>query len=463
LSSRQGALHAQGLTAATVTCWLALFLLLNAFAVNALLWLASPTSHDTTVLHHTWDVLHGRSLDDSWGVMMSAIDYLKSPGADPVYSELFYKRGQRFQYPPSSLFMLEGMLRLVGVDFVRTNKHAIYDSLTLNDALGWMFIALSAAVTSLFLERSLRQIGLKNDTRLLSWIRAACVLGLTLTFYPIVKAYTLGQIQVWINGLFALALLCWAYGRPAIAGVLLGVISLIKPHFGLFLIWGALRRAWSFTAAFAITVGIGVIASLIVYGFANHLDYVRVLREISQSGEVYYPNQSINGLLNRMMSLVDPQSYNSLSFSGTPPYNLWVHTGTLAATAVFLAAALFWRSAGDTPQHRVLDFCMMGLGLMLASPIAWEHHYGITLPMFAIVLATCDRRRLAWLALSYLLIGTYIHVTDLLSSTPWNVVQSYLLIGAFVLFALIRRALSDREAGLPRHSMIESSIAACGR
>jgi hypothetical protein len=54
-------------------------------------------------------------------------------------------------------------------------------------------------------------------------------------------------------------------------------------------------------------------------------------------------------------------------------------------------------------------------------------------------------------------------VTDLLSSTPWNVVQSYLLIGAFVLFALIRRALSDREAGLPRHSMIEPSIAAYGR
>ncbi len=451
MSSRQDARLVQEPNATTVTFWLLLFLALNSFILNGLLWLVSPASHDTTVLHHTWDTLHGRSVDDSWGVMMSAIDYLKAPGSDPVYSELFYKRGQRFQYPPSSLFMLEGMLRLVGVDYVRTNKHAIYESLTLNDALGWAFIAISAATTAVLLERSLRQIGIKNDTRPLMAVRMASVLCLTLTFYPIVKAYTLGQIQVWINGLFAMALFCWAYGRPTMSGVLLAIVTLIKPHFGIFLVWGALRRAWSFTGAFAITVGIGGVASLIVYGLANHLDYVRVLREISQTGEVYYPNQSINGLLNRMMSLVDPQAYNSLSFSGTPPYSLWVHSVTLVASAVFLAVALFWRPAGNTRHHRMLDFCMMGLCLTLASPIAWEHHFGIMLPMFAIVLATCDRSRIFWLALSYMLIGTYIHVTELLSSTVWNVAQSYVLAGALILLVLMRSALSDRNAGPISH------------
>ncbi len=36
--------------------------------------------------------------------------------------------------------------------------------------------------------------------------RVVIVLALALTFYPLVKAYTLGQIQNWLNGLFALAL-----------------------------------------------------------------------------------------------------------------------------------------------------------------------------------------------------------------------------------------------------------------
>ena len=43
--------------------------------------------------------------------------------------------------------------------------------------------------------------------------------GLALTFYPLVKAFSLGQIQVWINGLFAVALLCLGDGtaRPPAA------------------------------------------------------------------------------------------------------------------------------------------------------------------------------------------------------------------------------------------------------
>lgn len=437
MSSRQDARHAHGLDAAAVTYGLALFLLLSAVVVNGLIAYFAPPTHDTTVLHHTWDALHGRSVDDSWGVMMSAVDYLRSPGPDPVYSELF-SRGQRFQYPPSSLFMLEGMLRLVGVDYVRTNKHAIYESLTLNDALGWVFIAMTAASTTALLERSLRQAGIKGDTRVLTAIRLAVVIGFTLTFYPIVKAYTLGQIQVWINGLFALALLCWATGRSAAAGVLIGMISLIKPHFGLFLLWAVLRRAWPFAAAFSVVVGIGLAASLAAYGLANHLDYVQMLRFLSQTGEVFYPNQSVNGLLNRLMSLSHPQDYNSLSFSSRPPFNAWVYGGTLVTSFVFMAIALVRRSDRDEARQRTLDFCLMALGLTLASPIAWEHHYGISLPIFAALVVTCSRRQLPWLALSYILIGTFIAVTDFLAFTAWNPVQSYVLAGALILLALLR-------------------------
>jgi hypothetical protein len=196
----------------------------------------------------------------------------------PVYSELYFNRGQRFQYTLSSLFALEGMLHVAGIDYVRTNKHIIYQTLTINDALGWAFIALGFAATLALIERSLKEAGLEGDTHALAGLRAAAVFGLTLTFYPIVKAYTLGQIQVWINAIFALALFCWATRRSVASGFLIGVVTLIKPHFGLFLAWALLRRAWSFAASFAIVVGIGLAMSVAVYGLANHLDYIRMVR-----------------------------------------------------------------------------------------------------------------------------------------------------------------------------------------
>ena len=371
--------------------------------------------------------------------MMSAIDYLKSPGADDVYSELFFNRGQRFQYPLSSLFALEGMLHVAGVDYVRTNKHVVYETLTINDVLGWFFIAVGFAATFALLERSLNKRGMSGDTRVWFALRAAAVLGLTLTFYPIVKAYTLGQIQVWINAIFALAILFWARGQGAISGFLIGMATLAKPHFGLFIVWGVLRRAWPFAAAFAATVAIGLTVSVAVYGLANHLDYINVLRVLSERGELYFPNQSINGLLNRLLSLFDPVTYNSVDFASRPPYSLWVRAGTLIAAAFFLTLALFGRvPAGQAGRTR--DFAIMGLCLTLASPVAWEHHYGITLPMFALLLATGNTRHVVWLGASYLLIGTYLPLTNLLAATPFNVSQSTMLVGALMLLVLLERS-----------------------
>ncbi len=443
MSSRQDAQRAH-LKATTLTAGLWLFLLLGVLVPNAVLWAIAPAPYNETALHHTWDMLHGRSVDDSWGVMMSAVDYLKAPSAEGVYTELFFNRGQRFQYPLSSLFALEGMLKIAGVDYVRTNKHIVYETLTINDVLGWMFIALGFIATFVLLERMLRQAGLRDDTRKLLVLRAIALLGLSLTFYPIVKAYTLGQIQVWINAIFALALLLWARGQGAASGFLIGAITLIKPHFGLFLAWAALRRELSFAVAFATTVGVGVAVSLAVYGLANHLDYFSVLRVLSQTGELYYPNQSVNGVLNRLLSLSDPANYNSVDFSSRAPYNIWVRATTLISAAFFLLLGFLARPP-DSEAGRARDFAIMGLCITLASPVAWEHHFGITLPMFALLLATGNRQYLVWLAASYMLIALYLPVTNLLAATPMNIAQSTLFAGALILIVLLTRSWQHEE------------------
>lgn len=436
-------LDADNPSPAALTRYLAVFLLLNVLVLNGVLWFASPEPYKETVLQHTWDVLRGRGCDDSWGIMSDSLDYARTPHTTPLYSEIFFERKRKFQYPPSSLFAVAGLLWLVGPDRIRTQDCMVFDTLTANDVLGWLFILMSAMSAALLLEIGLRRRHMPPASNPMLATRFVIVLALTLTFYPVVKAYTLGQIQNWLNGLFALALLCWVTGRKAPSAVLIGLMALVKPHYGLFVLWALLRREWRFAAAFAATVAIGVAASIMAYGFSNHLDYLRVLFFLAERGETFYPNQSINGLLNRVMSLINPESWNSLAFNdnGFPPFSLLVYGGTLLASIMLLSAALFRRGNEGDPD-RTFDFCTMTLSITIASPIAWEHHYGTIFPVFAVLLASVigDRRRLILLMASYILISNFVPATNLLAATILNVAQSYLLVGALIVLTLLHTA-----------------------
>ena len=316
---------------------------------------------------------------------------------------------------------------------------------SLDDMLGLAFIAMLALATAALFELRLRQTQAFANCRSLAAVRVVLAVAFALTFYPAVKAFTLGQIQVWINGLFALALLCWIADRKAIGGALIGLICLIKPHYGIFLLWAALRREWRFAIACAVTGGVGLAASIAAFGVAEHIDYLRALSYMSQHGEAYYPNQSLNGLLNRLMSVTEPRLYANLEFlpERFPPFNPWVYGGTMVAAAVILLAALVLprrREHEGKGRDSTIDFCIMAVSATIASPIAWEHHYGILLPVFAVLLAGTPARRgwwLFWLALSYVLASSFIPAANLLAPTVLNVAQSYLFVGAVIVLLLL--------------------------
>jgi len=423
-----------------LTLRLALLLAFNAAALSGLIWAASPAGHKETVLTHGWDVLRGRSGDDSWDPLSAALRYLRSGQAMPLYEAVFFKGGVRYQYPPSALFTLAAMQAIAPERVLIDDTRYTGPRPTINDVVGWVFLLLTAGATAALLEIGLRQSGVPPDTRAMLALRVALVAGLTLTFYPVVKAFTLGQVQVWVNGAFALALLCWVTGRKAGSGVLIGIICLIKPHYGLFLLWAGLRREWRFVAACAAAIGAGLAASIAVFGWANHIDYLRVLSFLSERGESYYPNQSVNGLLNRLMSIAEPNLYNNVVWreGHFPPFTPWIYYATMASSLVILIAALARRQrAGDS--GRVLDFCTMIVSLTIASPIAWEHHYGVLLPVFALLLSAAwpDARRLAWLAASYVLVANFVPAANLLAPGIFNMAQSHLLAGALILLAVL--------------------------
>jgi hypothetical protein len=153
------------------------------------------------------------------------------------------------------------------------------------------------------------------------------------------------------------------------------------------------------------------------------------------------------------MSLVDPDNYDSIGFddNGFPPFNLWIYAGTVATSLALLGAAIF-RRGNEGDRDRVFDFCTMGLSVTMASPIAWEHHYGIIFPIFAVLLASVigHRTRLLLLAVSYVVISNFFPVANLLAPTIFNLAQSYLLFAALIVLALLHTARPGWQLGILR-------------
>ena len=197
------------------------------------------------------------------------------------------------------------------------------------------------------------------------------------------RAYANGQMQTWLNALFAVAVWCWATGRRRTVGVLLALSCAVKPQLGVFLLWGLIRRQWGLVSAFAAT-GVALLGvSVALYGWGPHVEYLGMLRFLGERGEAFFPNQSVNGLLNRWLFNGDILSWKQPWVDHFPPYDARIFWATMASSVVLLALALAPPREGPA-RAGLVDFCLMGLAATMASPIAWEHHYGVALPIFVV-------------------------------------------------------------------------------
>jgi hypothetical protein len=369
--------------------------------------------------------------EDSWRPMRQAYRWFMEPQSGTIYQDIFFDQHVKFQYSPTSLLF-----------FVVANHLHIPTS---NAVLNWIgegvVFVEAAAVGSLAWLLAARSETIRDDWR----VKAGCA-GIAafscLVFYPVLTAYDYGQLQTWINTGFALACICWLIGWRAAAGLLIGAVCLLKPQFALFLIWGILRRQWSFLSGWMVIVIPGLLISIHEFGFANHLDYIRVLRYIALHGEAYNPNQTVNGLLNRMLFNGTNLYFNGHQFA---PYHPVVYVGTLISSGILTLLALFWRATKGGAN--ILDFLIAGLTFTLASPVGWEHHFGILPPIFVslfFVLAgqppsTLRRNLLIVLAAAFVFAANYFKITESAAATHFNFIQSYLFFAASTVLWLLYR------------------------
>jgi alpha-1,2-mannosyltransferase len=405
-----------------------LFCLFNLVLVNGALFVFGK---DKTVFEYSRDTLLAKpSFADSWDPMARGLKVFTS-GEDPtIYQKVFFNQKHKFQYPPTSLLVIDVVKRVIG-DKIELSRFL--------DWISWLSVIGTIVFTILiFLEGVRRYVpeeSQKNNLVLSIVLVTLCCM----TFYPLLRAYVLGQIQTWLNLLFAISLWFWLRKRKEISGACLGFISIIKPQMGLYLFWGLIRKYWKFCALIAGIAGFVLGVSVLRYGLPAHFKYLEVLSFIAERGETYYPNQSVNGLMNRMLFNGNNLDWDAWHFA---PPNEIVRLLTMLTSAVLIGGVmLFKRKLPESDSW--LGFVTAGLVFTLASPVAWEHHYGILLPIFALALPKAWELRekwrggLIWLGAAYVLSTNIFLFTNATAATGWNFLQSYLFFGGLILLGVL--------------------------
>jgi alpha-1,2-mannosyltransferase len=429
-----------------ITWTLMAFSFLNLAGSTMLTWILSPRDLGATAPAYAARFALRHAADDSWKPMQLALEEFRATRSQSIYQSVFFEQKIKFQYPPSSL---------LGLDLLQGIAGRRVDLRLLNN-LSWVLVlALAAIVPAIYL-RELREFNpdlWSRFTRVDLRLQGAILFLMTLTFYPVTRGFVLGQIQTWLTCLFAGAVLAWLSGREGVSGVLIGLIVSVKPQLGVLLLWGAVHRRRRFLIGSAVTVLALEAVSLWRYGLGNHLDYLRVLSYMATHGESFFANQSVNGFLARLLHVGNNLEWDARNF---PPFHPVVYYGTLISSLAMIGLALWWRWKRNGRETALLKFCAAALLLTMASPIAWEHHYGVLAPIYAavagiIVKERPHRIRILCLAASYVLCSNAFPFTNYAADTAWNFVQSYLFAGAALLLLTLylHRGYSS-EPGLSR-------------
>jgi hypothetical protein len=413
---------------------LLLFVLLNILAANAGFKLIAHFVFHTGVDEmrvRYGDFFHFHQFTDSWTPMLGSVNsFMAHPGV-AIYQAKLYD---------TLIYPLTSVLPLLWMKQAGMSDTSVLRALMI---ASWIAVVAVLALQVLIAAKISGQSAPQCGT--LSWRAALATFFAAFFFMPITLAFSLGQAQIFLDLFFTLMVLFWIERRERSSGVMMALLAMVKPQFGLLLLWAALRRRWNALASAAVTLAVGGSVSLAVFGVRNNLDYLGVLAGLSRKAQSHYANQSIFGLLNRAIFNGENMPYHPYVY---PPFVPWVYAVTLATTVllVLLTLAYPWRQRAGG----MADLAAIGVVSVIATPMAWEHHYGVMLPLFVWLWFAVYRRGSgsAWaLALAWVMIADFLSPFNFFAAVPVaNLLQSYMFFGALLLLGLLLRTRAVSEA-----------------
>jgi len=374
---------------------------------------------------------HVQQGTDSWEPMLKSLDYFHAHPESPIYQAKLY---DTLIYSLVSLLPLAALEKL-GITGDRMLRLLAWSS--------WLAVWLVGGISTLLASRLLSLKRAKLRISSVISIFVACIF-----FYPILKGYTQGNAQTFLTLGFTLLIYLWTTGKEKSSGIVVAALAMVKPQYVLILLWMAVRKRWGAFWSGMVFAAVMFSISIMVFGWHNNLDYLPVLAGLSHKAQSHYANQSMFGTLNRMIFNGENLDYHPYVYT---PYVAWIYYATIASSLILVGLALLYpwgRFRGTTA-----DLANMGIVSVAASPMAWEHHYGIVFPIFVWLWFSfgCWEQRRTWLlGLSFFLCSTWLSVTTFLASDPvLNILQSYIYFGALLLMFLLYRLPQAEEHNSP--------------
>ena len=199
-------------------------------------------------------------------------------------------------------------------------------------------------------------------------------------------ALAFGQVSFLLMAIFTRAWCSDRRGRTVEAGVLLGVLTVLKPFFGLFALYFLWRLLWRALLAYGAVFLAGTFAGWAVVGGSGFLEWLARLGDVGWRWHIY--NASVWGVGDRLFT-VQP----FFRATGWTPLteSVLLARVTTALLLVFVAGVTIWAvSKSDIDR----SYALLGLGSMLLSPLGWLYY----LPAFiGPVIVVLGRRPSRWL------------------------------------------------------------------
>jgi hypothetical protein len=377
---------------------------------------------------------------DSWVPINNALAYVDNHPATGLYQETYFNSHDQFIYSPISLVLFK-FARFLGVNWASPQSVS---------QLSWFFIPAVIVCDALLLRALVSSVTGKAAGRQhigpiglpLQFLLAALSV---LFFYPLIRGYTLGQIQTWLTFGLVLSFVLWFYEKKLGTGIALGLIAAVKPHIGIAFLWALVRREWRMAFAMGATAATLTVLSLFAFGIQVHFEYLDLLSYLSKRGESFHYSHSVESMLLRLT-----QNGNNLEWDGTHTqvkYVPWLHWIATASSLVILALPFALRPSISKLESQV-DYSILLLAVTMASPVAYEHHYGVLTIIFLCAgvlwlhFGSAHRWTGILLAICYALSTNLFPVVDRLADSSWNVLQSYLLWSSLLMLALLYRLKS---------------------
>jgi len=215
---------------------LLLFVLLNILAANAGFKLIAHFVFHTGVDEmrvRYGDFFHFHQFTDSWTPMLGSVNsFMAHPGV-AIYQAKLYD---------TLIYPLTSVLPLLWMKQAGMSDTSVLRALMI---ASWIAVVAVLALQVLIAAKISGQSAPQCGT--LSWRAALATFFAAFFFMPITLAFSLGQAQIFLDLFFTLMVLFWIERRERSSGVMMALLAMVKPQFGLLLLWAA-RSHWRSSA-----------------------------------------------------------------------------------------------------------------------------------------------------------------------------------------------------------------------